>query len=119
MNLPLANQPSANRPPAYAELERRFHRWSALKDGRAVLDWDLAVMMPDGGAEARAEQIAALDVVSHGILADPDLYASNPGRFGETTAALALARDQQIAAEEQWLTLEMLREEIEAVEPKP
>jgi ATP-binding cassette subfamily F protein uup len=55
----------------------------------------------------------------NGILADPDLYASDPGRFGKTTAALALARDQLIAAEEQWLTLEMLREEIEAVEPKP
>ena len=68
MNLPLAN-----RPPAYAEFERRFHRWSALKDGRAVLDWDTAVMMPDGGAEARAEQMAALDVVCHGILADPSL----------------------------------------------
>ena len=29
--------------------------------------------MPDGGADARAEQVAALDVVSHGILADPVL----------------------------------------------
>ena len=72
----------ANRPIAYAELERRFHRWTALKDGRAVLDWDTAVMMPDGGAEARAEQIAALDVVCHGILADPamsDLLDSADG----------------------------------------
>ena len=66
MNLPLAN-----RPKAYAELERRFHRWTALKDGRAVLDWDTAVMMPGGGAEARSEQIAALDLACHGILADP------------------------------------------------
>ncbi len=60
-----------NRPPAYAELETRFHRWTALKDGRAVLEWDQATMMPDGGAEARAEQVAALDVVCHGLLADP------------------------------------------------
>ena len=49
----------------------RFHRWTALKDGRAVLEWDQATMMPDGGAEARAEQVAALDVVCHGLLADP------------------------------------------------
>jgi carboxypeptidase Taq len=67
------NSPAVNRPEAYAELERRFHRWTALKDGRAVLDWDQATMMPEGGAEARAEQVAALDVVCHGILADPVL----------------------------------------------
>ncbi|HEY2891319.1 MAG TPA: carboxypeptidase M32 [Dongiaceae bacterium] len=73
MNLPLANRPQDNRPPAYAELERRFHRWTALKDGRAVLDWDTAVMMPSGGSDARTEQIAALDLVCHGILADPAL----------------------------------------------
>ncbi len=60
-----------NRPRAYADLEQRFHRWTALKDGRAVLEWDQAAMMPEGGAEARAEQMAALDVVCHGILADP------------------------------------------------
>jgi carboxypeptidase Taq len=60
-----------NRPEAYVELESRFHRWAALRDGRAVLEWDQATMMPDGGPEARAEQIAALDVVCHGILADP------------------------------------------------
>ena len=60
-----------NRPKAYAELETRFHRWTALKDGRAMLEWDQATMMPDGGAEARAEQVAALDVVCHGLLADP------------------------------------------------
>ncbi len=60
-----------NLPAAYGELERRFHRWTALKDGRAVLEWDQACMMPEGGAEARAEQMAALDVVCHGMLADP------------------------------------------------
>jgi carboxypeptidase Taq len=64
-----------NRPRAYADLEQRFHRWMALKDGRAVLEWDQATMMPEGGAEARAEQIAALDVVCHGILTDPGVAA--------------------------------------------
>jgi len=76
-----------NRPPAYAELERRFHRWSALKDGRAVLDWDTAVMMPEGGSEARGEQLAALDVVCHGILADPAL-AELLDKAGESSAEL-------------------------------
>jgi len=47
-------------------------------------------------------QIARLNVV----LADPDLYARDPGQFGATTQALAVARDELAATEEQWLTLE-------------
>jgi len=54
-------------------------------------------------------EIAGLDAV----LADPDLYASDPARFGATTQALAVARTGLAAAEERWLTLEMLREEID------
>ncbi len=59
-------------------------------------------------------QIAGLNAV----LADLDLYARDPGRFGATTQALAVARDELAAAEEQWLSLEMLREEIDDVERK-
>jgi hypothetical protein len=50
------------------------------------------------------------------ILADPDLYSRDPGRFGATTQALAMARNELTAAEEQGLTLEVLREEIDRVE---
>jgi ATP-binding cassette subfamily F protein uup len=46
-------------------------------------------------------------------LADPDLYARDPARFTTTTQALGAAQEALAAAEEQWLTLEMLREEIE------
>jgi hypothetical protein len=52
------------------------------------------------------------------ILADPDLYARDQRRFGAATQALDVARDELVAAEEQWLTLEMLREEIDDVERK-
>jgi ABC transporter C-terminal domain len=58
-------------------------------------------------------QIAELNAA----LADPDLYARDPARFGATTEALAVVRDELAVAEEQWLRLEMLREEIEAAEP--
>jgi ABC transport system ATP-binding/permease protein len=54
-------------------------------------------------------QIAELDAV----LADPDLYARDPARFRAITEALAVARAELVEAEEQWLRLEMLREEIE------
>jgi ATP-binding cassette subfamily F protein uup len=47
------------------------------------------------------------------VLADPDLYARNPARFTEATQALAAEQEALAAAEEQWLTLEMLREELE------
>jgi ATP-binding cassette subfamily F protein uup len=53
-------------------------------------------------------EIAKLTVV----LEDPDLYPRNPSRFATVTAALASARDELAAAEEQWLELEVLREEL-------
>jgi ABC transport system ATP-binding/permease protein len=46
-------------------------------------------------------------------LADPDLYARDPARFGAITKALGVAQAALVAAEERWLALEMLREEIE------
>jgi len=53
------------------------------------------------------------------VLADPDLYRRDPARFRDTTDVLAVTRDELAAAEDQWLRLEMLREEIEGIEPKP
>jgi ATP-binding cassette subfamily F protein uup len=61
-------------------------------------------------------RIAALQTEIAGlnaILADPDLYARDAARFGATTKSLAAARDALATAEERWLTLEMLREEID------
>jgi ATP-binding cassette subfamily F protein uup len=46
-------------------------------------------------------------------LADPDMYARDPVRFGAMTTALGVAQVALAAAEERWLTLETLREEIE------
>ncbi len=46
-------------------------------------------------------------------LADPDLYARDPAGFARLTAALAAAERALAAAEEEWLALELLREEIE------
>lgn len=52
----------------YKQLERRADRLAAINEAAAVLHWDLATVMPKGGAAARAEQLAALKAVSHGIL---------------------------------------------------
>jgi ATP-binding cassette subfamily F protein uup len=55
-------------------------------------------------------RIAELDI----LLADSEFYMRDPNRFGETTKALAATQAELTAAEEQWLTLEVLREEFEA-----
>jgi ABC transport system ATP-binding/permease protein len=39
------------------------------------------------------------------ILADPDLYARDPERFAQLTAAIERARQEKAAAEERWLEL--------------
>jgi len=57
-------------PPAYAFLEERFARLGALQEAAAVLQWDTATMMAPGGAEARGEQLATLDVLAHGLLTE-------------------------------------------------
>ena len=49
----------------YEELVRRFGEISDLGRARALLAWDERTMMPSGGAEARAEQIATLTRARH------------------------------------------------------
>ena len=58
---------------AYDALEARFKRLSALREATGVLNWDTSTMMPPGGAEARSEQLATLEVVCHELLNAPDL----------------------------------------------
>lgn len=71
---------------AYRRLADRFRRWSALREAAYVLQWDMEVMMPTGGAVARSEQNAALDLASHEILAAPEtgdlLVAAEADRNG-------------------------------------
>ena len=57
---------------AYQRLEGRFRRLLALRDAEAVLHWDLATMMPKGGAAARGDQLAVLKSLRHGILTEPE-----------------------------------------------
>jgi carboxypeptidase Taq len=59
--------------PAYHELERRFRRMANLDGAASVLHWDWATMMPAGGADARAEQLAELSLIRHELLTDARL----------------------------------------------
>ena len=47
------------------------------------------------------------------LLDDPDLYARDRKRFDGASAAIAKAQHELAAAEDRWLELEVLREEIE------
>jgi len=55
------------------------------------------------------EALAKLDA----LLADPDLHARDPKAFARATQDYGVKRQELADAEEEWLTLEMLREEIE------
>src|SRR5204862_7113236 len=47
------------------------------------------------------------------LLDDPDLYRKDRKKFDEASAAIAAAQIELAAAEDRWLELEVLREEIE------
>jgi ATP-binding cassette subfamily F protein uup len=47
------------------------------------------------------------------LLDDPDLYVKDRKKFDQASAAVATAQAELAAAEDRWLELEMLREEIE------
>jgi ATP-binding cassette subfamily F protein uup len=63
-----------------------------------------------GRIVALEKEIASLEAK----LADPAYYARDPSGFDGTAAALTRTRENKAAAEEEWLALEMLREEQES-----
>ena len=61
----------------------------------------------------RMEQLSAEIAQLQKLMDDPKLYSNDPAKFNKTAAELEAKSNELQAAEEQWLTLEMLREEIE------
>jgi carboxypeptidase Taq len=53
---------------AYASLEARFARLSAVQGAASILGWDAQTLMPEGAAEARGDQLAVLHGLAHDIL---------------------------------------------------
>jgi len=62
---------------------------------------------------ARIDQLHAEVARQHEALSDPELYRRDVGAFQQATATLAKAERELAQAEERWLELELLREEIE------
>lgn len=54
----------------YEKLCRRFERLGRLGEAMSILYWDMAAMMPEGGAASRGEQLAVLQGIYHEMLTD-------------------------------------------------
>jgi len=57
----------------YQQLEDRFRKMDAVAGAQSILHWDMSAMMPAGGAESRAEQLATLTTIRHAMITDPAL----------------------------------------------
>lgn len=55
---------------AYSDLSAHFGRIAALSNAVGILQWDSDTMMPNGAAETRAESMALLRVLRHGMATD-------------------------------------------------
>jgi|LNFM01.2.fsa_nt_gb carboxypeptidase Taq len=71
MDADRAESPLLQHSQPYDELESRFGRIGQLGDIAGMLQWDMAAMMPAGGAETRGSQLATLKVMAHELLIDP------------------------------------------------
>ncbi|WP_454915705.1 carboxypeptidase M32 [Xanthobacter sediminis] len=64
---------------AYTELSAHFSRAAALSNAIGILQWDSDVMMPKGAIGTRAESLALLRVLHHGLITDPRVGDWLPG----------------------------------------
>ena len=90
------------RPRAPSQSAKALSRKLSFKDKHALES------LPKRIAELEKE-IGRLNAV----LADADLYVRQPAKFKAVTKTLIVAQKALAEAEEQWLALEMLREEVE------
>lgn len=56
---------------AYQKLQTAFTQISALEGAASMLGWDAETMMPEGAADIRGEQLAALATVIHEKMTNP------------------------------------------------
>ena len=94
---------------AIEELESRFRRMAALGEAAGMLHWDMSVLMPSGGVEARTEQLTALKLTTHEMKTDPALADLLDAAAGEAldgpwqVANLAEMRRIWVHANARWM----------------
>ncbi|QCC52324.1 carboxypeptidase M32 [Halapricum salinum] len=68
--MPATTDDATDAPQAYRELLEHYRRYSNLNKASGVLSWDQQVMMPEGGAPARSQQLSTLSGLQHELLTD-------------------------------------------------
>ncbi len=58
---------------AYEQLSERYRRITNLSNAAMQLSWDQQVMMPEGGAPARSQQLSAISATTHELLTGDDV----------------------------------------------
>ncbi|MEK9968066.1 MAG: carboxypeptidase M32 [Ferrovibrio sp.] len=86
----------------YKALEKQFHRIGAVNGALAMLGWDQSTMMPEGGAKARAEQMATLSVLRHEWITDARLGDQLAAATGESDKLGAWQRANLREMQRQW-----------------
>ena len=84
-SFPIHTQPRTDYTMSYQALHDRCQRIGDLNHAIAMLYWDKAVMMPNGGVGARTDAIAALEDTARSLLTDSEM-----GDLAERAAAAEL-----------------------------
>jgi ATP-binding cassette subfamily F protein uup len=104
---PEASKPEASKPEAANAAAQPVKRRMTFKDKHAL--------------ETLPKTIAALQAEANALqarLGDPEFYTRDRAAFEKATAALGELQAKIAAAEEQWLELELVREELTAAESR-
>jgi carboxypeptidase Taq len=80
---------ASDAPEAYEQLLERQQRLTNLSNAAMHLGWDQQVMMPEGGAPARSEQMSALSATRHELL-----VADEVGEWLDSVADADLSAEQ-------------------------
>lgn len=58
---------------AYVQLQNKFKRIHVLGEAASMLHWDMATMMPKGGAQSRSEQLSLMATLGHSMMTAPEM----------------------------------------------
>lgn len=90
---------------------RKANKLAGVPKSKAKLSFNQqhALKTLPGEIDTLGTKISSLEL----LMADPELFSKNPDKFANTLKELEAAQKALSEKEEQWLELEMLREEIE------
>jgi carboxypeptidase Taq len=87
----------------YRTLEKVFKKLSDIEQAQSVLHWDMSVMMPTGGAESRANQLATLKSIGHAIITDNGVKSLIEGAKGEVQKLNSAQKANLNEMERSWI----------------